>query len=349
MRKKTAPARTSYTAVISRFRNVTVQVIGDLMLDEFLWGRVERISPEAPVPVVEVKSESVRLGGAANVAHNIITLGGRVSLFGAVGGDAAGHRLLAGLKEVEIDTTGVVCSRHQATTRKTRIIAHQQQVVRLDHEDEACGRSRAAARARGLLLANLWRTDVVVVSDYGKGIVTPPLLAALTAACQRRTFRLVIDPKRENFPHYRRPSLITPNRSEASQAAGIDIRDAATLERAGAVLLQQWEADAVLITRGEEGMSLFRRGEPSRHFPTVARHVYDVTGAGDTVVATCALALGAGASLDVAATLANHAAGIVVGELGPTAVTAVQLRADLRAGGSTGVPVRQYAGRPLDQ
>jgi len=326
-------ASASYNAVIARFRGVTVQVVGDLMLDEFIWGRVERISPEAPVPVVEVKSESIRLGGAANVAHNVIALGGKASVCGVVGDDRAGHLVLEGLRQVGVRTNGLIRARNESTTRKTRIIAHQQQVVRLDREDAARWHGRAAARARGFLLANLWRSDVIVVSDYAKGVITPPLLAALAAARQRRPFRLVIDPKRANFPYYRRPSLITPNRDEAGQAAGFDIRDDATLERAGAELLRRWEAEAVLITRGEHGMSLFRPGLPSRHFPTVARHVYDVTGAGDTVVATCALALGAGASLEAAAVLSNHAAGIVVGEIGPAAVTATQLRADLRAFG----------------
>jgi rfaE bifunctional protein kinase chain/domain len=206
-------------------------------------------------------------------------------------------------------------------------------VVRLDREDAGQRDGRAAARARGFLLASLGHADVVVISDYGKGLITPPLLAALAAMRARHPFRLIIDPKQVNFPYYRRPSLVTPNRAEASQASGIDIRDARSLSRAGAALLARWEAEAVLITRGEEGMSLFAAGAPERHFPTVARHVYDVTGAGDTVIAACALALGAGASLETAALLANHAAGIVVGEVGTATVTAAQLKADLRARG----------------
>lgn len=300
------------------------------MLDEFLWGRVERISPEAPVPVVEVKSETTRLGGAANVAANIVALGGRVCLCGVVGDDAAGHQLLQELDRIGVDTEGVEQARDETTTRKTRIIAHQQQVVRLDRDDEHRHQGRAAARARGTFLANLWRADVAVVSDYGKGVISAEILAALGAARARRPFPLLIDPKRVNFPHYRRPSLITPNRDEASQASGIEIRDAASLAAAGAELLRRWEADAVLVTRGEQGMSLFRPDQPVRHISTAARQVFDVTGAGDTVVATCAIAIGAGGSLEAAAVLANHAAGVVVGEIGTATVTAAQLKEDLK-------------------
>jgi D-beta-D-heptose 7-phosphate kinase/D-beta-D-heptose 1-phosphate adenosyltransferase len=319
--------------VISRFPRVRVLVAGDLMVDHFIWGTVERISPEAPVPVVQVTAESRRLGGAANVIHNLRALGGQVVACGVVGADPAGRQLVDDLRRLGANVAGVVRSREAATTRKTRIIAHQQQVVRLDREDAAQGDGRAAARARGFLLANLARADVVVISDYGKGLITPPLLAALAAVRARRPFPLVVDPKKVNFPHYRRPSLVTPNRDEASQAAGIDIRDARSLARAGSELLERWEAEAVLITRGEQGMSLFVPGAAERHFPTAARKVFDVTGAGDTVVATCALALGAGASLETAAVLANHAAGIVVGEVGTATVTAKQLRADLRGRG----------------
>ena len=321
-------------AVLGRMPRVRVLVAGDLMLDHFIWGRVERISPEAPVPVVHVTSESRRLGGAANVMHNVRALGGQVLACGVVGGDPAGRHLVDDLRQLGVDVAGVMRSGAEATIRKTRIIAHQQQVVRLDREDAAQRDGRAAARARGFLLAAVRRADVVVISDYGKGLVTPPLLAALAALRARSPFRLIIDPKQVNFAYYRRATLVTPNRDEASQASGVEIRDAASLARAGAALLERWEAEAVLITRGEQGMSLFTRGAAERHFPTMARHVYDVTGAGDTVIATCALALGAGASLEAAARLANHAAGIVVGEVGTATVSAEQLRADLRERGA---------------
>jgi rfaE bifunctional protein kinase chain/domain len=262
--------------------------------------------------------------------NNVRALGGSAIACGVVGLDPAGRQLLRLLEDLGVDQRGVFRSRGEATTRKTRILAHQQQVVRLDREDEGQRQSRAAARARGFLLANLWKADVVVLSDYGKGFITPELLNIIAGVRQRRPFPLVIDPKHGNFAHYHRPSLVTPNRDEASHASGVEVRDLASLARAGRALLEKWQAEAVLITRGEEGMSLFTEGGKPRHFPTVAQHVYDVTGAGDTVIATCALALAAGASLPAAAVLANHAAGIVVGEVGTSTVSARQLRADLR-------------------
>jgi D-beta-D-heptose 7-phosphate kinase/D-beta-D-heptose 1-phosphate adenosyltransferase len=316
--------------VLRRFPRVRVLVAGDLMLDEFVWGRVQRISPEAPVPVVQVTAESFHLGGAGNVVHNLRSLGGKAIACGTVGDDANGRRLLEELSRIGADAGGVVRTRDNSTTCKTRIIAHQQQVVRLDREESVRFDTRGAARARGYLLANLSTADVVVISDYGKGMINEGLLSALAAVRRRRPFPLIIDPKQRNFEHYRSASLVTPNRDEASWASGIEIEDEASLARAGAELLRRWEADAVLVTRGEEGMSLFRLDSPPRHFPTVARQVFDVTGAGDTVLATCALALGAGASWETTALLANHAAGIVVGEVGTATVTVSQLKANLR-------------------
>ncbi|MBI4518857.1 MAG: D-glycero-beta-D-manno-heptose-7-phosphate kinase [Deltaproteobacteria bacterium] len=314
------------------FAKVRVLVLGDLILDQFIWGRVERISPEAPVPVVQVTDECFRLGGAANVVHNVRVLGGQAAVLGVVGADAAGRRLLQLLRAIGAKVDGAVTSRGVGTTRKTRIVAHQQQVVRLDRDQPSQRTAAAAARLARALPRQVAAADVVVVSDYGKGVVTPALLAQLAALRQRRGFVLVIDPKKQNYAHYRGATLLTPNTAEASQAAGVEITDAASLQRAGALLLERWQAEAILITRGEHGMALFQRGGPARHFPTVARHVFDVTGAGDTVVATAALALGAGAALEEAAVLANHAAGIVVGEVGTATVSLAALRAALRRG-----------------
>jgi D-beta-D-heptose 7-phosphate kinase/D-beta-D-heptose 1-phosphate adenosyltransferase len=329
--------------VLRRFSRVRVLVAGDLMLDQFVWGRVQRISPEAPVPVVQVTAESIRLGGAGNVLHNLRSLGGAAIACGTVGDDANGRRLLEELTRIGADASGVFRTRDGATTCKTRIIAHQQQVVRLDREESGRADSRGAARARGYLLSNLLRADVVVISDYGKGLINEGLLRTLAAVRRRRPFPLIIDPKQINFAHYRCASLVTPNRDEASRASGIEIEDEASLARAGAELLRGWEAEAVLVTRGEEGMSLFRPDSLPRHFPTVAQQVFDVTGAGDTVLATCALALGAGASWETTALLANHAAGIVVGVVGTATVTVPQLRADLRDRSERGVAGPQRA------
>jgi D-beta-D-heptose 7-phosphate kinase/D-beta-D-heptose 1-phosphate adenosyltransferase len=316
--------------LVRRFARVRVLVVGDVMLDRFVWGRVERISPEAPVPVVHFTREDARPGGAGNVVSNVRALGGRAAVGGIVGDDAAGRSLRSMLDALGAATGGLVVDRHRPTIEKTRIIAHHQQMVRLDREAPAGGSSRAAARVRDHVLAQRRHCDVLVLSDYNKGVVDAALLEALATAHRRDPFRWVVDPKRANFARYRRVSLVKPNREEAAAASGIEIRDRASLRRAGARLLEQWEAEAVLISRGEEGMALFKRGGTVEEFPTVAREVFDVTGAGDTVIATCALALGAGGTLEEATVLANHAAGVVVGKIGTATVTAAELRAALR-------------------
>jgi rfaE bifunctional protein kinase chain/domain len=316
--------------LIRRFGRVRVLVVGDLMLDRFVWGRVQRISPEAPVPVVQVTAEDARPGGAGNVVSNIAALGGRAAACGIVGRDAAGKRLGEALRALGAATDGIVFSRHGETTQKTRIIAHQQQVVRLDRETGVGPDGASARRVRDFVLRHRTRYDVVVVSDYAKGAIGPELLHALAEARAREPFTWVIDPKRAHFPHYRRASLMKPNREEAAEAAGVDIRDEGSLRAAGERLLERWQTDAVLISRGEEGMALFKPGGVVRQFPTVAREVFDVTGAGDTVLATCALALGAGGTLEEATVLANHAAGVVVGKVGTATVASDELRTAIR-------------------
>lgn len=307
-----------------RFARVRVLVIGDLMLDEFIWGRVDRISPEAPVPVVRVTSESIHLGGAANVVHNLRALGGRATACGLLGADRAGQLVLGELKKVGAGTAGIVSSRAAVTIRKTRVVAHSQQVVRFDREMVDYPRAASANLVR-YLSRHAGSFDAVLVSDYGKGVVSPEVLETLHAIRDRRGLRIIVDPKKPNFEHYRGVTLATPNAQEAAEAAGVQIRDDASLQTAGRRLLERWQAEAVLITRGEHGMSLFKRRGRPRHFPTVARAVYDVTGAGDTVAATCALALGAGASFEEAAFLANHAAGVVVGKVGTATLSADEL------------------------
>jgi len=312
-------------ALIRRFRRARLLVIGDLMLDAFIWGRVDRISPEAPVPVVHVTHESFHLGGAANVAHNIRSLGGQATACGVIGRDDSGQQVLKELQGIGAGTEGVVISRSSITVRKTRVIAHNQQVVRFDHEshDHAAG---AVRRLERFVHDHLCDFDAVVVSDYGKGVVSANLLAVLASARKRRPFRLIVDPKKPNFPHYRGLTLATPNVHEAAEASGIEIRDDASLRTAGGRLLEQWNAEALLITRGEQGMTLFTHDGLVRHFPTAAQQVFDVTGAGDTVVAACGLALASGARLDEAALLANHAAGVVIGKLGTATLSAAELR-----------------------
>jgi len=318
------PSQRWVGTLIRRFAKVRLLVVGDLMLDQFIWGRVDRISPEAPVPVVQVTRETFHLGGAANVVHNIQALGGQATACGVIGRDPGGRRLLSELKRIGAGVGGVTTARDAITIRKTRVIAHSQQVVRFDRELHD-GADNATAALVSFLQKHVWDFDAVVLSDYGKGVVTADLLAALRRLRDERSFRLIVDPKKPNFPHYDGITLATPNLSEACEAAGIEICDQASLQSAGRRLLDKWDAEAVLITRGEQGMSLFTRHAEARHFSTAARQVFDVTGAGDTVVAACALALAAGASLDQAALLANHAAGVVVGKIGTATLSPQEL------------------------
>ncbi len=317
-------------SLLRRFSGVRLLVIGDLMLDEFLWGSVERISPEAPVPVVRVERESLCLGGAANVVANVRALGAHVTACGLIGQDAAGGHILAELRRIGAGTSGVVRSSDMVTTRKTRVIAHHQQVVRFDRE-QPVATDGDGKRLVAFVERNASRYDAVLVSDYGKGVVSPALLEVLNRLHREQRVQVVIDPKKPNFAHYRGAALITPNQHEAAEAAGIVVGDEASLEQAGVRLLERWQADAVLITRGEKGMTLFRCGRPGRHFPAVARDVFDVTGAGDTVVATCTVAMAAGATLEEAAWLANHAAGVAVSKLGTATVNQAELLAAVRA------------------
>ena len=320
------PGDARLARLVRRFAGTRVLVIGDLMLDEFVWGDVSRISPEAPVPIVRVRRRESRPGGAGNVVSNVVALGGRADACGFVGRDAAGRALLGGLEAAGGGLDGVVISTAVSTTSKTRVVAHQQQVVRFDHDaDHGAAPPRLLQRLRGWIETHARRYAVIVVSDYGKGVVTPELLALLARLRARHRFAYVIDPKRPNFQHYRGASLVKPNLLEASVAAGLEIGDRDTLAEAGRTLLQRWQADSILISRGEEGMTLFKGGGRARHFPTAAQEVYDVTGAGDTVLATCALALAAGGSFEEAAILANHAASVVVGKIGTATVNAREL------------------------
>jgi D-beta-D-heptose 7-phosphate kinase/D-beta-D-heptose 1-phosphate adenosyltransferase len=318
--------------LLDRFRRRHLLVVGDLMLDRYIWGEVERISPEAPVPVVRIMSESFELGGAANVIHNIRRLGGRVTACGFLGRDAQGQRLLAELNRIGVSTAGVFTVTGFQTTQKTRIIAspRHQQIVRLDRENHVEVSNKASRRLLSFVQRHSESFDGLVISDYAKGVVTPDLLDWIGARVKEKQMLCVVDPKQENFNRYRGASLFTPNKDEASQASGIVIRDEGSLRAAGKRLLEMWEAGAVLITRGHEGMSLFRGDGRVRDFPTAARDVFDVTGAGDTVVAACALALASRATYEEAAVLANLAAGIVVGEVGTFAVPLDRLQAILR-------------------
>jgi rfaE bifunctional protein kinase chain/domain len=317
-----------YKNIIDNLPGRRLAVIGDSMLDRFLWGRVDRISPEAPVPVVRLERETTKLGGAANVAANICALGAQAVLFGLCGQDEAAAQLKDLLEKRGIDPGGLIWTPDRPTTIKTRILAHNQQVVRTDREDDRPVDSGIIQQLVSKL-AELGPFDGFILSDYGKGLLTDEALAAFITAGRAATVPVVVDPKKGDYSQYRGVTSLTPNQKEAEQSCAMTISDEASLKSAGAKLLTRTGAEAVLITRGERGMALFQKDGAEHHLATVATTVYDVTGAGDTVIAVYTAALSAGASFAEAADLANHAAGLAVRELGTATVTAAQLAAAL--------------------
>ncbi len=318
----------SATAVLGRIAGRRLAVVGDAMLDHFVWGSVDRISPEAPVPVVRVREETWKLGGAANVAAGIRALGAEAVFFGLCGRDEAAATLRNLLTERGISPDGLVTDPGRPTTLKTRIIAHSQQVCRTDRENDApIDDAHLAALVAGLREGGPF--DGIVLSDYGKGVLTGSSLPALIGAAREAKVPVVVDPKRGDYAKYRGATSLTPNQREAEQACGHAIHTSDDLRRAGARILELADAEALLITRGEHGMALYLRGGAEHHLPAVATTVFDVTGAGDTVIAVYTACLAAGAGHLEAARLANHAAGLAVRELGTAAVTLDQLRAVL--------------------
>ncbi len=317
----------SYNKVLKEFGKQRILVIGDLILDRYIWGKVDRISPEAPVPIVEVTKEDFLLGGASNVANNIRALGGSATIVGVIGNDRAGDVLTNLLDKQGIRCQGVVrCSRN--TIVKTRIIAHNQQVVRFDREDKERLDGKISKEILEYIRGVLPDHNAVIISDYKKGVVSSELIGEILKNAKPSHIFVSVDPKVSHFRFYKGVSLITPNLVEASLASGIEIKDEKSLISAGKTLLKKLSCDAVLITRGEQGMSLFEK-EKVTHIPTVTKDVYDVTGAGDTVIAAFTLAHASGANLRDAAVIANHAAGIVVGKVGTAVATPDQLRKSL--------------------
>jgi D-glycero-beta-D-manno-heptose-7-phosphate kinase len=315
--------------LMGEFEGKRIVVLGDVMLDEFIWGRVRRISPEAPVPVVEVERQTIALGGAGNVVSNLVALGADPSPFGTVGDDVDAERLRSAFNKLGVRTDGLVVDSGRPTTLKTRIIAHNQQVVRADRESRKVISEEIEERLVARFLSEIEIADAIVVSDYNKGLLTKGLLSRTLEAAHEHGLIACLDPKMRSFTQYQPVTVITPNNQEAGEAAGVIIEDEKSLVEAGRKLLGSIDCRAVLVTRGEEGMTLFTDGGEVTHIPTVAREVYDVTGAGDTVIATLALALSTGASPVEAAVLANHAAGVVVGKLGTATVTREELLATI--------------------
>ena len=314
--------------IVSRFCDQPILVVGDLILDHFVWGTVDRISPEAPVPVVKVVKEGFHLGGAANVARNLSVLKAQPLLVGMVGCDEAGERLVQELEREGISGEGLIRVSDRTTTIKTRIIAQQQQVCRTDRESTDPPSDELLAQINDSYLSYLKQARGVIVSDYAKGVLSRVLVPDLIREARQEEKFIGVDPKRSDFSGYRGASLVTPNTKEAERASGVEIVDEASFIEAGQRLLEITTADSLLVTRGEEGMTLFE-GQEHAHIPTAAREVFDVTGAGDTVIASLTLAVTAGASVGEAAVLANHAAGVAVGKLGTAAATVDEILASI--------------------
>jgi D-beta-D-heptose 7-phosphate kinase/D-beta-D-heptose 1-phosphate adenosyltransferase len=318
---------------IDRFPSTRTLVVGDVMLDHYIWGEVSRISPEAPVPVVNVTKENVLLGAATNVVNNVHALGGKVSVCGVIGHDEAGKQLVHMLRVQGIHTDGLIVEDGRPTTIKTRVIAHSQQVVRFDRETKV-GIERDTHRRifEYIRQQEDIGLDAIVLSDYSKGVITNDLVRDIVKLARKKGIIVSVDPKVNHFGIYSGVTILTPNTKEASIGAKIEIEDDESLFKAGTLLLKRLKCNAVLVTRGEHGMSLFERGGRVTHIPTVAQEVFDVTGAGDTVISTLTIAMAAGAGIADAARLSNYAAGIVVGVVGTATVKPDELKQKIATG-----------------
>jgi D-beta-D-heptose 7-phosphate kinase/D-beta-D-heptose 1-phosphate adenosyltransferase len=314
--------------IVKNFSRSHVLIIGDIMVDHFIWGRVSRISPEAPVPVVEVHADNLMLGGCGNVLNNVYTLGGHVYGTGVIGNDDMGEKLLEEFRKRQISTGGIIVEQNRPTTLKTRIVAHNQQVVRFDRENKKPVEAASVAKIIAYIRMVRDNLGAIVISDYNKGVVTKSLLDGIREIISGSDIVVCVDPKQNDFSFYQGFHIITPNHHEAGRAVGMEIRDRNDLVTAGKALLNQYDFKALLITRGEEGMSLFEKDGRTVHtaFPAEAREVYDVTGAGDTVIGVLALCLASGATFREAAAIANHAAGIVVGKVGTATISREELK-----------------------
>ncbi|NIA04634.1 MAG: D-glycero-beta-D-manno-heptose-7-phosphate kinase [Proteobacteria bacterium] len=321
---------------VGRFGEVRILVIGDVIVDQFIWGTVSRISPEAPVPVVNVTREDLLLGGSANVVKNIYSLGGYGSLCGVIGSDSMGLKLVDLMADLPAPVDGLIRGM-RPTTVKSRVVAQGQQVVRFDREETGMPSKESLAAMVDYLERHLGDFDAVIVSDYSKGIVNEPLMIRLhqlrhdMMSRQGRKLPLIVDPKPANLHRFVGATVITPNHLEATMMSGLRINNDQELLAAARHIRDEIDCGAVLITRGESGMALLQGDDDLVSIPTMAKEVYDVTGAGDTVVATLALGLAVGCSMADAAVLANHAAGIVVGKVGTASVSARELCAALDA------------------
>ena len=298
------------------FDGKRIAVIGDMMLDGYFWGDVKRISPEAPVPVLEVEDEFFRFGGAANVAYNILTLGGIPVPVGVIGNDTYGSIFSSLIKEKNIENDGIIIDNERPTTTKTRVIANNQHVVRIDKESKAYINHKIESKILAHIENMLNKLDGIILQDYNKGILTPSLISNIISIANKKNILVTVDPKFDNFFEYKNVTVFKPNRKETETVLGIRIKSDKDISSAGRNLLQKLNSKYVLLTLGEEGIAVFERGDKERRMPTKAIKVADVSGAGDTVISTLTLGLAAGADIYEACFLANYAAGIVCGEVG---------------------------------
>jgi D-glycero-beta-D-manno-heptose-7-phosphate kinase len=311
--------------VVKNFRGKKLLVVGDLLLDQFIWGEVSRISPEAPVPVVWVRKEDFMPGGSCNVASNLSRLGAEVSMVGVIGNDEKGKTLKRLLSEKNISTDGIITDHKRPTILKTRVIAHHQQVVRIDREETEEISHRDVVMMKEYIRQNIEKFDGLIIEDYGKGVITPELLKTIVPLAKRYGKIVAVDPKENHFSYYKGVSVITPNHHEASKAVGFPIKNESSMIKAGEKLIKKLNLEVLLLTLGEKGMMVMQRGKRPRSIPTIAQEVFDVSGAGDTVIAAYTLSVVSGGSPIVAAHIANCAAGIVVGKVGTATVEPKEL------------------------
>ncbi|MFC1729884.1 D-glycero-beta-D-manno-heptose-7-phosphate kinase [candidate division KSB1 bacterium] len=302
--------------LLNACKNKKAAVVGDIMLDRYIWGSVSRISPEAPVPVVEVSEESSRIGGAANVANNIHSLGGVPLLFGVIGDDVPGNDLKEKLAETKMETFGIVTDKTRPTTMKTRIIAHNQHVVRTDFELKNDIAGDIADNLLNKLEGVIKELSIIILQDYNKGVLTQSCIERIISLAKEHGCPVTVDPKFNNFFEFRDVTLFKPNIKETQSALGFILDSEERIAAAGKLLIERLNSEHVLITRGSAGMSLFSQDGFSVNVPAKAKNIADVSGAGDTVISVLSMILAAGGDMLEAATVANYAAGIVVGEVG---------------------------------
>jgi rfaE bifunctional protein kinase chain/domain len=315
--------------LFEKFSKVKVLIVGDVMLDRYWWGSVSRISPEAPVPVVKLEKMSVAAGGAANVAANVVGLGAETLMVGLIGNDSEAKALSDILEASGISPNHLISLNNRQTSVKTRIIAHSQQVVRVDDEEITPITQTEAERILNDIEKIFDEADIIIISDYAKGFLVENLLSRLITKCKSEKKKILVDPKGKDYSKYTGATLLTPNQKEATDACGFEDFEENLVERAGKTLLDKFSNDSVLITQGEKGMTLFQGDGSVHRFDAMARNVYDVTGAGDTVIATLAVGIGAGLNYFEAARIANIAAGLVVEQIGTTAISLEMLESVL--------------------